>query len=677
MSRLHQAIVLDDIIAVAQCLREGDLVDELNTHGETALMVAAQRGDPAIVVLLLQHGASLIATNPLGQRAIQMAVRHGHAALVPIMSSWGCNQSLASRPAQHAPDPTKRLFDLPADWDNGKIVYIRRILGNKRSLGAECSLYEIDVSGRAKCSPAIPVSKSHPTPLYSSGPWVGRPGLVYSSTGMDVAAAYKYHAFSNRLSGYDPDRYSDCEDHGGRVHTAEEMQAKFDERSEVRKDPSLKSRTKALLQSFDRYIKETDGRFKWSYEDFKQYLMSQRNFTEVLADAHVVSVRHKYKEYFAEGGSVPKAFPEDGLCPRRLRKVPSANDYHDIPEVLLKPTMKNVVGLFCDAGGLDEEAPSWDAIFVHSALWVYFAFHKKVGSLPCYHYDPERGLVLHLGMALVCAAMTNDMPYFKACLQRQAPIKNFEVFVALALYMGASKGHEAIVSHLLDLPNIPLADWHYFAGNTPLSEAAELGRLEMVKLLLPRLRSVLYHKNKQGRTALMMAAYNGHTDVVKTLLEAMVSSDPEDKVLDMWGALASARLKKRIDIIAELTRSVLDTYLTMLHHDEWALEKVSHDFRQHGITAAHVIGHIEGMDAEDPMKQHFMALFAAYPAEKLGQHDVLSAVFKKYHHEGVAAEGGGVGLAGETKEGYGHLLSFFRQRARTVATHARSLAKQL
>jgi ankyrin repeat protein len=59
------------------------------------------------------------------------------------------------------------------------------------------------------------------------------------------------------------------------------------------------------------------------------------------------------------------------------------------------------------------------------------------------------------------------------------------------------------------------------SGETPLTEAALKGHLELVQWLLTVDGAGLdpNHKNSHGQTALFNAAYNGHKEVVQMLLE--------------------------------------------------------------------------------------------------------------------------------------------------------------
>lgn len=56
-----------------------------DARGRTALMIAAQRGDAALVRLLLDAGADTRRTDHDGLRAIDLAQQAGHTDLLPAL----------------------------------------------------------------------------------------------------------------------------------------------------------------------------------------------------------------------------------------------------------------------------------------------------------------------------------------------------------------------------------------------------------------------------------------------------------------------------------------------------------------------------------------------------------------------------------------------------------------
>lgn len=77
------------------------------------------------------------------------------------------------------------------------------------------------------------------------------------------------------------------------------------------------------------------------------------------------------------------------------------------------------------------------------------------------------------------------------------------------------------------VPPVPL-DVEDADGNTPLSEAACYGEVELVELLLAN-GAHPDAQNNQGRTPLWRATYNGHEEVVKLLIEKGADASIENK----------------------------------------------------------------------------------------------------------------------------------------------------
>ena len=65
----------------------GSCLNAANAAGQTALMLAARRGDEALVRLLLAAGADRARTDPGGRTAADLARQQGHAALAPLLTA--------------------------------------------------------------------------------------------------------------------------------------------------------------------------------------------------------------------------------------------------------------------------------------------------------------------------------------------------------------------------------------------------------------------------------------------------------------------------------------------------------------------------------------------------------------------------------------------------------------
>ena len=62
-----------------------------DAHGETALTVASEEGDPKVVKLLLDKGANINAQQNDGHTALMAAIRAGHIESVKLLLSRGAD----------------------------------------------------------------------------------------------------------------------------------------------------------------------------------------------------------------------------------------------------------------------------------------------------------------------------------------------------------------------------------------------------------------------------------------------------------------------------------------------------------------------------------------------------------------------------------------------------------
>ena len=85
---------------------------------------------------------------------------------------------------------------------------------------------------------------------------------------------------------------------------------------------------------------------------------------------------------------------------------------------------------------------------------------------------------------------------------------------------------------------------HFRAGRK-LLKAAETGDISTVNALLSTGAS-LFNRDREGHSALWLAAYNGHCDVVKSLLEH--KADANTRGHDGWTPLMWAVYTNKIDV---------------------------------------------------------------------------------------------------------------------------------
>ncbi|XP_022091038.1 ankyrin repeat and KH domain-containing protein mask-like isoform X2 [Acanthaster planci] len=112
------------------------------------------------------------------------------------------------------------------------------------------------------------------------------------------------------------------------------------------------------------------------------------------------------------------------------------------------------------------------------------------------------------------------------------------------LMYACSGGHEDAVKVLLD-HGANIED-HNENGHTPLMEAASSGHVGIAKVLLERGAGINTHSNEFKESALTLACYKGHLEMVQFLLEA--GADHEHKTDEMHTALMEASMDGHVEV---------------------------------------------------------------------------------------------------------------------------------
>ncbi|XP_050507031.1 ankyrin repeat domain-containing protein 17-like isoform X3 [Diabrotica virgifera virgifera] len=119
------------------------------------------------------------------------------------------------------------------------------------------------------------------------------------------------------------------------------------------------------------------------------------------------------------------------------------------------------------------------------------------------------------------------------------------------LMYGCAGGHTEVVKFLLE--NGANVEDHNENGHTPLMEAASAGHVGLAKILLSHGAGINTHSNEFKESALTLACYKGHLDMVRFLLEA--GADQEHKTDEMHTALMEASMDGHV----EVARLLLDS----------------------------------------------------------------------------------------------------------------------
>lgn len=92
------------------------------------------------------------------------------------------------------------------------------------------------------------------------------------------------------------------------------------------------------------------------------------------------------------------------------------------------------------------------------------------------------------------------------------------------LMYGCAGGHEEVVRVLLEAgANV---EDHNENGHTPLMETASAGHVQVAKILLEHGAGINTHSNEFKESALTLACYKGHLEMVRFLLEAGADQVP-------------------------------------------------------------------------------------------------------------------------------------------------------
>lgn len=120
--------------------------------------------------------------------------------------------------------------------------------------------------------------------------------------------------------------------------------------------------------------------------------------------------------------------------------------------------------------------------------------------------------------AVFAAASEGHTDVVKELIQAEADLNNTPVPV---LVEAATQQHTGVVRALLDAGVSVDATTNF--GSTAVMEVAHRGYKEMLELLLNEPTANIDFKNKNGATALMGAAFKGHINVVKSLIDRKAS----------------------------------------------------------------------------------------------------------------------------------------------------------
>uniref|UniRef100_A0A2K6KHH1 Ankyrin repeat and KH domain containing 1 n=1 Tax=Rhinopithecus bieti TaxID=61621 RepID=A0A2K6KHH1_RHIBE len=152
---------------------------------------------------------------------------------------------------------------------------------------------------------------------------------------------------------------------------------------------------------------------------------------------------------------------------------------------------------------------------------------------------------------LMAASSGGYLDIVKLLLLHDADVNSQSATGNTALTYACAGGFVDIVKVLLN-EGANIED-HNENGHTPLMEAASAGHVEVARILLDHGAGINTHSNEFKESALTLACYKGHLDMVRFLLEA--GADQEHKTDEMHTALMEACMDGHV----EVARLLLDS----------------------------------------------------------------------------------------------------------------------
>ena len=122
----ERAVRQGDIETLARLLASGSDVNALDQHGQTALMIAARKGQEGLVELLLGYGAALDHTAKYGLSAMMLAVIGGHLGIVEKLVQAGASTSIRGSGAPGFSDKT--ALDMAIEQGRADIADVLRVV---------------------------------------------------------------------------------------------------------------------------------------------------------------------------------------------------------------------------------------------------------------------------------------------------------------------------------------------------------------------------------------------------------------------------------------------------------------------------------------------------------------------------------------------------------------------
>ena len=124
----REAAIQGDTAVIERLLAEGVALDSLDSHGQTALMLAALHGQDAVVRVLLDNGANMDVTGKYNLSALMLAVINRHTTIAKQLVDAGANTQIRGSGAPGFAHKTARELAEHAGLDD-LAAYIAQVEG--------------------------------------------------------------------------------------------------------------------------------------------------------------------------------------------------------------------------------------------------------------------------------------------------------------------------------------------------------------------------------------------------------------------------------------------------------------------------------------------------------------------------------------------------------------------
>eukprot|EP00095_Tigriopus_kingsejongensis_P010708 maker-scaffold179_size282488-snap-gene-1.25 protein:Tk10708 transcript:maker-scaffold179_size282488-snap-gene-1.25-mRNA-1 annotation:"ankyrin repeat and kh domain-containing protein 1" len=302
-----------------------------------------------------------------------------------------------------------------------------------------------------------------------------------------------------------------CEDHPGGGRSLRRAK-KAGDAAKNQVDPETQSRLEALLEAAGIGSHEESNTNLSDPEVLKRLTSS---VSSALDEAAAALTRMR-SDPPAEGRTLVEACTEGDI--KKVRKLLHEGrvSVHDTTE-----EGESLLSLACSAGYLE-------------LAQVLIAMRANI---------EDRGLKGDC-TPLMEAASAGHLDIVKLLINHSADVNAQSQSGNTPLMHACAGGHEAVVKALLEAgANV---EDHNENGHTPLMEAASAGHVGVAKILLKFGAGINTHSNEFKESALTLACYKGHLEMVRFLLDA--GADQEHKTDEMHTALMEASMDGHVEV---------------------------------------------------------------------------------------------------------------------------------